>query len=50
MSHLEDLLCEYYDWQGYIVRRNVKVGRLGQGPVKQPGLSGGSTQDGSPNG
>jgi len=31
MSHLEDLLCEYYDWQGYIVRRNVKVGRLGHG-------------------
>src|SRR5437764_13234533 len=31
MSHLEDLLCEYYDWQGYIVRRNVKVGRLSHG-------------------
>lgn len=31
MSHLEDLLCEYYDWQGYILRRNVKVGRLGHG-------------------
>ena len=31
MSHLEDLLCEYYEWQGYIVRRNVKVGRLGHG-------------------
>jgi hypothetical protein len=31
VSHLEDLLCEYYDWQGYIVRRNVKVGRLGHG-------------------
>jgi hypothetical protein len=31
MSHLEDLLNEYYEWQGYIVRRNVKVGRLGHG-------------------
>jgi hypothetical protein len=31
MSHLEDLLCEYYEWQGYIVRRNVKVGRLNHG-------------------
>ena len=31
MSHLEDLLCEYYEWQGYIVRRNVKVGRLAHG-------------------
>ncbi len=31
MSHLEDLLCEYYEWRGYIVRRNVKVGPLGHG-------------------
>ena len=31
MSHLEDLLCEYYEWKGYIVRRNVKVGRLKHG-------------------
>ncbi len=31
MSHLEDLLVEYYDWQGYIVRRNIKVGRLAHG-------------------
>ncbi len=31
MSHLEDLLTEYYDWQGYIVRRNIKVGRLSHG-------------------
>jgi len=31
VSHLEDLLCEYYEWQGYIVRRNIKVGRLGHG-------------------
>jgi hypothetical protein len=31
MSHLEDLICEYYEWQGYIIRRNVKVGRLSHG-------------------
>lgn len=31
MLHLEDLLCEYYDWLGYVVRRNVKVGRLKHG-------------------
>ena len=31
MSHLEDLICQYYEWEGYIVRRNVKVGRLPQG-------------------
>ena len=31
MSHLEDLLCEYYQWQGYTVCRNVKVGRLKHG-------------------
>lgn len=31
MSHLEDLLCEYYQWQGYIIRRNIKVGRLKHG-------------------
>lgn len=30
-SHLEDLIAEYYDWQGYLVKRNVKVGRLGHG-------------------
>ncbi len=30
-SHLEDLLYEFYEWQGYIVRRNIKVGRLGHG-------------------
>lgn len=34
MSHLEDLLCEYYEWQGYVVRRNVKVGRLRHGGWK----------------
>ena len=31
MSHLEDLLNQYYEWKGYIVRRNVKVGRLQRG-------------------
>ena len=31
MSHLEDLLCEYYQWQDYIIRRNIKVGRLAHG-------------------
>jgi len=31
MSHLESLIAEYLDWQGHIVRRNIKVGRLGHG-------------------
>jgi len=31
MSHLEDLLHEYHEWKGYIVRRNAKVGRLKHG-------------------
>lgn len=31
MSHLESLIAEYLDWQGYLVRRNVKVGRLRHG-------------------
>ena len=31
MSHLEDLIVEYYDWQRYLVKRNIKVGRLGHG-------------------
>ena len=31
MSHLEDLIAEYYDWRGYLVKRNVKVGRLSHG-------------------
>ena len=31
MSHLEDLLVQWYEWRGYIVRRNVKVGRLSHG-------------------
>lgn len=31
MSHLEDLLCEYLDWRGYLVKRNKKVGKLAHG-------------------
>lgn len=31
MSHLEDLIAEYYIWQDYIVKRNVKVGKLSHG-------------------
>lgn len=31
MSHLEDLIAEYYDWKGYLVKRNIKVGRLPHG-------------------
>ncbi len=31
MSHLESLIVEYLDWQGYLVRRNMKVGRLKHG-------------------
>ena len=31
MSHLEDLVVEYYDWKGYFVKRNIKVGPLAHG-------------------
>ena len=31
MSHLEDLIAEYYNWQGYLVKRNVHVGRRAEG-------------------
>jgi len=31
MSHLETLIAEYLDWQGFLVRRNTKVGRLPHG-------------------
>lgn len=31
MSHLEDLLVQYYDWKGYLVKRNIKVGKLPHG-------------------
>lgn len=31
MSHLEDLVAEFFDWKGYLVKRNIKVGRLAHG-------------------
>jgi hypothetical protein len=31
MNHLEKLISQYYEWQGYIVRSNVRVGRLAHG-------------------
>lgn len=31
MNHLEELIYQYYEWQNYIVRRNIKVGRLAHG-------------------
>ncbi len=31
MSHLESLIAEFLDWQGLIVKTNVKVGRLKHG-------------------
>lgn len=31
MSHLESIIVEYLDWQGYLVHRNTKVGRLKHG-------------------
>jgi len=31
MSHLEDLIAEYYDWSGHLVKKNIKVGRLAHG-------------------
>jgi hypothetical protein len=30
-NHLEQLISEWYDWKGYIVRRNVKVGKRTKG-------------------
>lgn len=30
-THLESLIFEYLDWRGYIVRRNLKVGKLTHG-------------------
>lgn len=30
-THLESLIYEYLDWQGYLVKRNIKVGRRTQG-------------------
>ena len=31
MNHLETLIWQFYEWQGYFVRGNVKVGRLPRG-------------------
>ena len=31
MNHLEKLIRQYYEWQGYVVRGNVKVGKLSHG-------------------
>lgn len=31
MNHLETLIRQFYEWQGYIVRGNVKVGKLAHG-------------------
>jgi hypothetical protein len=31
MRHLEALISEYLEWQGYFIRRNTKVGRLAHG-------------------
>lgn len=31
MSHLESLIAEYLEWQGFLIRRNTKVGRLAHG-------------------
>lgn len=31
MSHLEMLIAEYLEWQGYLIRRNIKVGRRDRG-------------------
>lgn len=30
-THLESLIFEYLDWQGYVVRRNIKVGKRDRG-------------------
>ena len=29
-NHLETLIFQYYDWKGWVVKKNVKVGRLGR--------------------
>lgn len=31
MNHLEKLTRQYYDWKGYLVKGNVKVGRRAKG-------------------
>lgn len=31
MTHLEDLVGQYYEWKGYFVRRNIMVGKRSAG-------------------
>ncbi|AXQ21404.1 hypothetical protein BEN71_04590 [Acinetobacter wuhouensis] len=31
MNHLETLISEYYDWKGYLIKRNLRVGKLAAG-------------------
>jgi hypothetical protein len=31
MSHLESLIAEYLEWEGFLIKRNTKVGRLAHG-------------------
>jgi hypothetical protein len=31
MSHLEELLAEYYEWLGHVVKCNAQVGKLAHG-------------------
>lgn len=31
MNFLEQLVCEYLDWQGYIIKNNIHVGKLPRG-------------------
>ena len=30
-NHLESLVAEWYEFQGYFIRRNVRVGKLPKG-------------------
>jgi hypothetical protein len=34
MNHLEELLSQWYEYQGYFVRRNIKVGKRQKGGYK----------------
>lgn len=31
MSHLESLIAEYLEWDGFLIKKNTKVGRLSHG-------------------
>ena len=31
MAHLEDLIAEHLDWQGYVVKQNILVGKRAKG-------------------